>query len=340
MIYSITNDIVSKQQEKADNSRVVYHYTTQRGLIGILRTKKIWASNILFMNDEKEYELIFDRAKENLNQVLYGEHTGEKEKQWVKLLLNSLDQPGGIHILPPDQPKPTLNEKFQGASVYATSFSKIDDDLAQWRAYGSQNDSYSIGFRVEALRKLSPKQISFLVECEYEEDIQKNWINKIVQTSISKCYEPKYEEGNSINLDLFDNLRVLSPIIKHSSFSEEREIRHFSFFQRLSKFEEYRQNINTLRPEQPDFREGNIAPIPYISLDLPEDEENFGIESIRVGPTSDPELAKHSIVELLARIDIRAGPSLSTSNLTGHLGLNEQKKWLPVLHSEVPYRAR
>ena len=339
MIYPITNNIVINQQKKADHSNVVYHYTTQKGLIGILRNKKIWASNILFMNDEKEYELIFDRAKENLNQVLYGENTGNKEKQWVELLLDSLDKPGGIHVQTPDQPKPTLNEKFQGASVYATSFSKVDDDLAQWRAYGDQTGSFSIGFRVNALRKLSTEPNSFLIECEYGESIQKTWIQEIVQTSISKCYEPEYSEGSKINLDLFENLRVLSPIIKHPSFSSEKEIRHFSFFTKPSKFDVYRHKLKDLRPENPDFREGNIAPIPYISLSLPKDENNLGIESIRVGPTADPELAKHSIVELLASIGIMSGPSLSTSNLTGHIGINDQK-WLPVSHSEVPYRAR
>ena len=33
----------------------LYHYTSMNGLIGIINSKKLRASDILFLNDEKEF---------------------------------------------------------------------------------------------------------------------------------------------------------------------------------------------------------------------------------------------------------------------------------------------
>jgi hypothetical protein len=35
----------------ADKSSLLYHYTTQTGLLGIIRDRALWASSILHLND-------------------------------------------------------------------------------------------------------------------------------------------------------------------------------------------------------------------------------------------------------------------------------------------------
>ncbi len=42
--------------EEQPPSGVLYHYTTQSGILGILSNKEIWASKIYYLNDSKEYE--------------------------------------------------------------------------------------------------------------------------------------------------------------------------------------------------------------------------------------------------------------------------------------------
>lgn len=49
----------------------LYHYTSKEGFLGIIENKTLWASSILFMNDEKEAcipfeiygKLLFQRKK-------------------------------------------------------------------------------------------------------------------------------------------------------------------------------------------------------------------------------------------------------------------------------------
>lgn len=35
---------------------ILHHYTTQEGLLGIVESKSIWATNIYYLNDAAEYK--------------------------------------------------------------------------------------------------------------------------------------------------------------------------------------------------------------------------------------------------------------------------------------------
>jgi hypothetical protein len=47
---------VTRRSEPA----TLYHYTSAAGLLGILKTRSIWATNIRFMNDTREFALALD----------------------------------------------------------------------------------------------------------------------------------------------------------------------------------------------------------------------------------------------------------------------------------------
>jgi hypothetical protein len=47
---------------------ILYHYTSQAGLIGILDTRTIWASKIHYLNDSREFALALDIARLELNR--------------------------------------------------------------------------------------------------------------------------------------------------------------------------------------------------------------------------------------------------------------------------------
>ena len=44
--------------------KILYHYTSQEGLIGILTHRCIWASKIHYMNDSKELQRSFELVGE------------------------------------------------------------------------------------------------------------------------------------------------------------------------------------------------------------------------------------------------------------------------------------
>jgi hypothetical protein len=46
-------------------STTLYHYTTQGGLLGVVQTGELWATNVQYMNDRREFFLsleIFSRT--------------------------------------------------------------------------------------------------------------------------------------------------------------------------------------------------------------------------------------------------------------------------------------
>ena len=50
MRHSVLTEILARQPPD-----VLYHYTTQAGLLGIISQKEIWATHTQYLNDRREY---------------------------------------------------------------------------------------------------------------------------------------------------------------------------------------------------------------------------------------------------------------------------------------------
>lgn len=48
----------------------LYHYTNQKGLLGITESLELWATKIQYFNDGQELELGLDLARRRLSQML------------------------------------------------------------------------------------------------------------------------------------------------------------------------------------------------------------------------------------------------------------------------------
>jgi hypothetical protein len=44
----------------------LYHYTTQDGLLGIIQSRSLWATNVSYMNDSTEFDLFLGLLKDRL----------------------------------------------------------------------------------------------------------------------------------------------------------------------------------------------------------------------------------------------------------------------------------
>jgi hypothetical protein len=51
----------------------LYHYTSQKGLLGILEHDNLWMTNILYLNDSSEFKHTLDLVKTELE--IWGHHT-------------------------------------------------------------------------------------------------------------------------------------------------------------------------------------------------------------------------------------------------------------------------
>jgi hypothetical protein len=256
---------------------ILYHYTTQEGLLGILKEKVLWATNVHFLNDQSEFIYATDML---LRQV-------EPEYERYKLKLNALRKA----LVPINEQlaieRTKINEiiiKYYISSkipIYVASFSKEGDQLGQWRGYCHNENGYSVGFDYAKLRELASEQKFSLVPCVYEESEQKSILSPLVSAVlkslmiIDEAEESKKEEDNEWVM----NVWMTAPTIKNEAFKEESEWRLVS--------EAYGTKEGRMA-----FRPGKSMIIPYINFSL---GSELPIKEIIVGPTPDAGLSKKSI---------------------------------------------
>jgi DUF2971 family protein len=169
---------------------VLYHYTDQQGLLGIVRTGKMWATNIEYLNDQREYRHALALMEECLR-------ARQPDHRALKLL------------------KRWLSGKAKPIESYVCSFSCEADSLAQWRAYGGAAGGYAIGFEGETLRQAAGKNDMKLVKCVYESEQQSTIVEAVINDVMASLHEPLLSEY----------VEILAPRMKHSGFAEEREWR-------------------------------------------------------------------------------------------------------------------
>ncbi len=264
---------------------ILYHYTTQNGLLSILKDRKIWTTNILFFNDSKEFN-----------------HT-------IELALDFLDRSEGI--IEKDLHK-TVDHLFsdpQAPDVYVTSLSAMKDQLSQWRAYCPNLGGFNIGFDTEELVELGKAQGFVLLPCNYDLQQQKEIIRNSISItcdSFNQQLASNPRPEGEFDLDSFLKLAgetrinyalqllLIAPYFKHPKFEEEKEWR-FIFYQK--------------KPNEKEvcFREGASMVLPYVEFELSAASDNpLPIKEIIIGPTPHKDLSKKSVEKLVIKHGIQS----------------------------------
>jgi DUF2971 family protein len=185
----------------SDRHKLIYHYTNSDGLLGIISSNRLWASDSAFLNDPSEGTLL------------------------PELVLNSIRRkPGGLSAIESEiltyfeeglkkHPKPPRS--------FTISFCDDGDLLGQWRGYGSFGSGYAVGFAAE---KFDVIQLGHLIDVQYDfKSIPEMAIDLL---SIFVDAQPKW----GILMNRFGEeaallLRYLSLSYKSPAFREERETR-------------------------------------------------------------------------------------------------------------------
>ncbi len=280
---------------------VLYHYTTMKGLIGILESKELWATNILYLNDGSEFKYTFDLFT---NEI-------------TKYPLNSIDLKGVqkdkffLYFADYAELYNTIYEEYSKIKqYYVFSLSQEEDLLSQWRGYCGNEKGFCIGFNYSFLKKYAESNNNSLYPCIYDIDEQTQVIKGLVINlvdSLAKDYianNGNWDLNKHFNEDEFAIMRTImekATIFKNPSFNEEGEYR---LFIGSYKNEEHIKNIH--------YREGNNTIIPYIKMPLlkenifrkllPQKKDskiNQIINKIIIGPTTHPSLSKKAVEMLL-----------------------------------------
>jgi hypothetical protein len=296
----------------------LFHYTDTEGLLGILKTAELWASDIRCMNDATELSYSISLFQKSAQHQKISNDHGDFFREIISEVADNL-----LNVF----------------RIFAVSFSELHDDLAQWRAYGSSTGCYAIGFDFAPYRY--PRSLrnaladnTMLVKVIYDADDQvrllQSVINLINEGAVhlhqeflkGRFGDPDEDMKRSLVTD-FSSFRTLSVAdlllrFKHPEFHAEKEWRLVNF---VIDPDAKLGNGELALPRSYRIRRGALCP--YVQLQFPTDDRSASprlpLKSIRQGPTHEAELRASFMQECLVSF-----------------GYDEDK--IPVEYSQVPLR--
>lgn len=207
--------------EKASvSSSIIYHYTSAEGLLNILTTKKLWFSDIQFMNDESEithtFKLLTDvlhTFKEKIDNSFYNE------------IIEYIDKRTKL---------PTLFADYiNRSSFFVACFSTEQDDLSLWNYYTKTDNmaGYNIGFDIKSFIKEIQDQLKVMHHfvygktiCEKEKQIQYIQEAIIEYNEVYNNMKTSKDKQNTIK-SFLGLIHIFSLFFKTESFKNENEYR-------------------------------------------------------------------------------------------------------------------
>jgi hypothetical protein len=197
--------------------QVIWHYTNSDGLLGILHSATLFATQVAFLNDDRE-----TRFGTDLFKIVVQEEIEERAEDadavafFKKVLELSTDDPTS----------PTHGiSKF-----FITSFSADEDSGDQWQKYGGPH-GYAIGFYARGLRREPNSQI---YRVAYDPQKQVQAVKKIVRGTLD-FYRRGFNEERSRDpsqwaIDFYQAwdewIYKLAPLVKdRGQWSTENEFR-------------------------------------------------------------------------------------------------------------------
>ena len=265
-----------------ESDKILFHYTSLIGIIGIISSKAIWATNILYLNDASELNYSLGLLKEEI--VSFQKAIGNALIPEYAFYTQIIDN---IYKFIP-------SESF---AFFVCSFSEEKDLLSQWRGYCPEGIGFSIGLKLRRLHEWAQQNNCTLEPCIYDAEKQKIVLRNLIE-QISYRYktelnnstkELKNEKEITLLVDLLEEFAKLAPTFKHPKFEEEKEWRIIA--NRHLRSEGFIGSIK--------YRSGKSMVVPYIEIFLPVDDDKLEISQIMVGPTHDPILSKASVEMML-----------------------------------------
>jgi hypothetical protein len=236
----------SKSTQEQEEPKLLYHYTTQEGLLGIIEKECIWATHLRYLNDTSEGAIVSHAIWEELNSRVNADSLMQflgippvKDKKRIQCDDEEILSQGN-----------RILSEVTSRDVYVTSLSKQGNLLSQWRAYSGKSGGYSIGFSLDYLKTIGRHFLgeisrkSFLpgeplIPCQYYDNKVRKQLTKKIQKSVdsyiseAKKTKREFTSGEQIGsrtpaaiaIRHFRPLSLECAITKDYAFHEEQEWR-------------------------------------------------------------------------------------------------------------------
>jgi hypothetical protein len=246
-----------------EKNGIFYHYTSVNGLCGIIENSCIHATHISYLNDPSEEEyfqtileilLIQDKVIKDIYSILYNR---------------------------------SYENSFANYEKFIISFCELSDSLPMWNYY-SRGNGYNLGLHLDNIIKRT-KEIenlySFKSKIVYDHDEQLKILSKIFKKHKNKAekyrklsakmvdcqrlnnendYQLYSYEQSELIASFMDELSIIKKMVKHPSYSNEREVRLI-----IETDEEYNQIYYR--------NSSNGCIIPFIKIPISLNEDIFSI---------------------------------------------------------------
>ncbi len=275
----------------------LFHYTNQAGLCGIIENKSLWFTDVFFLNDATEFDYTFKLVKEELQNRINDSQSR---------VLASLGE--GMSNLVALSTAQALCADYQSRladlSFYVFSFTSKPDDLSQWRAYSDNGAGYCIEFDYTKMKNICAAKNIIRVKTIYSDSDQRQKIREVIDEAVEGSMTKAVKEsiGNlttyngtaisEIQSHIFRELFRFAPSFKHPKFADEDELRVYIIRGKAEGI--------PLR-----FRSGKAMLIPYLDVDIADDDGQLPITRIIIGPTNHPNLSRKAVTDLLQTYSVK-----------------------------------
>jgi hypothetical protein len=266
----------------AKRPRILYHYTDAQGLLGMLKTNRLWATNSRFMNDPTEVEYAARVVRETAL---------EQEAHYPSTLFKSVKH-GISEVL----------EVYEGDNdEYIACFCEEGDLLSQWRGYGAVGGGYALGFQAKHLGLREYKTIEapepVLRKVLYDQKKQKYLVRKFVKLLLD--WETFRNNGARKKLRAIqfgdDGWQLFNWFVseclncfKDPAYAAEEEWRLI----------QYGRNTKAEKFVKTDFRASRNRIVEYVEIEFSKfngKDSRLPIKAIRYGPTLDPKVTERAL---------------------------------------------
>lgn len=253
---------------------LIFHYTNDIGLKGILESGQLRMTDINSLNDPSELRHGLFRAKKIFDTVELSEPFKTQVNKYTETIGN--------------EPLEFGRDKFNFVNMYTCSFSLDGNDLGQWRAYANNGCGFALGFDADALEEIFLENFhregTNTFPVQYKEALLEDIFKKLIDTL--KDFSLKLPKQKSGGFDTGEVTEIISQFIlftimfslhfKHEAYRNEVEYRFLQWFgndqKTLEQFLKYQVRSNEL----------------YRHIEFPWNTRPSVLKRIVIGPAADP----------------------------------------------------
>jgi hypothetical protein len=195
---------------------MLWHYTSGAGLRGILESRSFWATNLLYLDDYREFRFAGEVMGNVLAQLRDEEAAPEIRSALVTLqeLISRRDP-----LVTPD--------------LYICCFTSRGNNPNVWRRHTQLADAYNIG--VDGLFLFSHGLQNWqLRKCIYAEAEQRVLVHEVLHRRVDELKQG--DDLQRVIPALAHEMGGLAPVLKHREFEDEDEWRMIHYPSRYVKY--------------------------------------------------------------------------------------------------------